>query len=159
VLKKLIPEIRAAISDKLDQAPVEFLRLQQMQDALEAIEPVVIVGTRFGESTSRDKRMTARGDVAGLIRRNTDGFLTLPLIADFTLDEVWETLALSGQAAGAAIYAFAPDFNATRDLYRDATGECVIVAGERAAQSSACGARMAAASVQLSKPTSRWRRC
>lgn len=144
VLRRLMPEIRKELEAILDAAPADFLRVQQLVDAAKENKAVVIVGTRFGESVERDKRMTARGDAADHIRPNEDGFLVLPLIADFTLEDVWEVLALSGQYEGAALEGFAPDFNATRDLYREATGECVIVAGEKA-QGSACGARFGCA--------------
>lgn len=138
-LRRLVPELQAELDARLDKAPPDFLRLSQLRERITGAQPVVVVGTRYGESAERDRRMAARGDTTA-VRANEDGTLVLPLIADFALEDVWETLALAGSADGKPLPSFAASFDATRDLYRDASGECVIVAGTKDA-SSACGAR------------------
>lgn len=138
-LRKLVPEILAEIDTRLDAAPADFLRLTQLRERIDGAQPVVVVGTRYGESAERDRRMAARGDTTA-VRANEDGTLVLPLIADFTLEDVWEVLALAGEGEGRPLPSFVPTFNATRDLYRDASGECVIVAGTKDG-AAACGAR------------------
>lgn len=136
-LRRLMPEILAELDARLDAAPPDFMRLAQLRERIAGGRPVVVVGTRYGESAERDRRMTARGDTTE-VRENEDGTLVLPLIADFSLEDVWEVLALAGEDL--PLPSFVRSFDATRDLYRDATGECVIVSGSDQ-KSAACGAR------------------
>ncbi len=99
---------------------------------------VQLMGTRFEESASRARRMGERGESAAQIRLDDNGDRYLSPIADWSTDEVWEYLSLAG--AGREPDAFQPDFAATRELYAEASGECVVVAEARQ-QSAACGAR------------------
>lgn len=102
--------------------------------------PVKVLGTRFTESASRGARMRERGERADAVVDSKDGGRLLSLIADWTTDDVWEYLMSCGR--GLAFDAYVPDFSGTLKLYRDAAGECVIVADARGkTASSACGAR------------------
>ncbi len=142
-LRGIVPGLKKELSDRVGELGGDaYWRMNHLRNLLDDIVPLTIVGTRFGESASRDARMTERGDIAGAITRNEDGFDVLPLIADFTLDDVWEYLANAGTGEGFDYRAFAPNFQDTVTIYRDASGECVIVAGLRAEkQAAACGAR------------------
>lgn len=139
-LAMLIPELRGNLEASLATGG-DLWETTRMIDGLAGRLPLTIVGTRFGESTGRDQRMAARGDIAGQITRNEDGYDVLPLIADLDTDDVWEFLALAGTDPGKKYPAFAPNFEATIEIYRDAAGECVIVAGLKNDQVAACGAR------------------
>lgn len=114
----------------------------ELQEKITKEKPIVILGTRFGESTGRDARMTERGDVAGEITVDeNNNELTWPLIADFDLTDVWEVLALSGTDEDRPLDGFAPNFDETVAIYRDAQGgECVIVSGMKG-QGASCGSR------------------
>jgi len=140
-LAKLVPDLKAELAARAGKCdPGLFFRLNQLAAHLDRQAPVTLLGTRFAESTSRAHRMADRGDVARRITRSADGDLTLPLIADFELEDVWELLSLAGADAAKPFKAFAPNFNETQAIYADASGECVIVAGIQN-KTAACGAR------------------
>ena len=105
------------------------------------LELITILGTRYGESQSRNGRMAARGDVAGEIRRNDAGRSVLPLIADFSIDDVWTFLALAGSSPGVPFPGYAPSYVDTIAVYRDSSGECPVVADVAGGATAACGAR------------------
>ncbi|GLR77621.1 hypothetical protein HUE56_29945 (plasmid) [Azospirillum oryzae] len=142
-LRKLVPELKAEYEAMLRTAkPGDFFRISELAASLDRESVVTLLGTRFSESTSRADRMGRRGDAARVITVAGDGQRTLPLIADFDTDEVWECLALAGD--GRALEAYAPNFDQTRDLYRAATGECPVVSSGKSA-ASACGSRFGCA--------------
>lgn len=119
-------------------------KLEDLADQLARNGFVAVIGTRFEESAMRARRMAARGDAAGEITVLENGDRTLPIIASFTTDDVWEVLAYAGQGEEHPLPAFAQDFDETRDVYRDATGECPVVASMKQ-RSAACGARFGCA--------------
>lgn len=100
--------------------------------------PVVLTGIRQGESAARDKRIAERGEHGGGIWTNDAGELRASPIFHFTTDDVWETLGY----ASAGILESYSDFAGVVELYRDASGGCVIVADMMPSGSSKpCGAR------------------
>ena len=130
-MKKLIPTLHKEL---VDQGAGE------KRAALQNKNLITVVGTRFGESAERDRRMAARGDVARRITENEDGFDVLPLIADWDLEDVWELLLNSGTDNGKRFPGFAPNYDKTFKVYADSSSECVIVAGIND-RKAACGAR------------------
>lgn len=112
---------------------------KELQD--QGMNIVTVTGTRFSESQVRGRKMRERGDSALDIREQEDGSRTLSVIADWTTDDVWEYLAMAGNHGYRQFPAALDDFQETIDIYRDATGECQIVAETKGSQSSACGAR------------------
>ncbi|KAA1053764.1 hypothetical protein [Azospirillum argentinense] len=150
-LRKLVPELKAEYEHMLSSAaPSDFFRISELAASLGRESVITLVGVRFDESTSRRRRMQARGDVARVVTIGDDSQRTLPLIGDFSSDEVWECLAMAGE--GRTLEAYAPNFDDTRDLYRSATGECPVVASEKAA-SAACGSRFGCALCTVSGGT------
>lgn len=115
----------------------------------EGFNLVTIIGTRRAESAGRRARMDARGDSASDIKVQEDGSRTLALVADWSTDEIWEYLAMCGNHGYRMYPAFAPDFQETCDIYKDATGECQIVATEKGEKSAACGARFGCATCTI----------
>ena len=109
-------------------------------------EPIVLLGTRYEESSVRSAAMRERGESDVEVRRGVDekgkpSHLFLSPIAWWTTDDVWEYL---GTARAGAIPAYST-FEETFRMYADAMGSsCVIVAVDmnKALKSSkACGAR------------------
>jgi len=124
--------------------------LKQLREATgrKGPEPVVLIGTRYGESAVRASKMKERGDSDVELRRAVDGsgrptHLYLAPIAHWTTDDVWEYL---GTARAGAIESYS-SFEETFRVYADAMGDsCAIVAEEifqanKAKNSKACGAR------------------
>lgn len=109
-------------------------------------EPVVLLGTRYSESTVRGANMRERGESDVEVRRGVDengkpSHLFLSPIAHWSTDDVWEYL---GMVRGGALDGYS-DFEETMRVYADAMGvSCVIVAEDmsKAVKSTkACGAR------------------
>lgn len=110
------------------------------------IEPVVLIGTRYDESTTRAANMRERGESDVQVRRGIDengkpSHLFLSPIAHWSTDDVWMYLGL---VRGGAMEGYS-DFEDTIRLYADSMGQsCVIVAEDMSKAmktSKACGAR------------------
>jgi len=111
-----------------------------------AIEPVVLIGTRYDESTTRAANMRERGESDVQVRRGIDengrpSHLFLSPLAWWSTDEVWMYLGL---VRGGAMDGYS-DFDDTIRVYADAMAQsCVIVAEDMSKSmksSKACGAR------------------
>ena len=111
-----------------------------------ATEPVVLLGTRYDESSVRSANMKERGESDIEVRRGIDengkaSSLFLSPICFWTTDDVWEYLAM---ARGKLVPAYST-FEETFRVYADAMGtSCVIVAedmNKSMKASKACGAR------------------
>ena len=102
--------------------------------------PVVLVGSRVAESAARARNMTARGLSDGRKSASGHGTRTVAPIADWSSDDVWEWLACAGADAAPPFTAWRENFDEIVELYRDASGECPVVMGDRGPR-SACGAR------------------
>ena len=132
------------------KAPSDRLR-SRLRDGLReegfAEMPITVLGTRFDESAGRQARMRDRGEGAHVndIYENEEEprgkriDRTFAPIAEWTTDNVWEYLANAGNERAYA--SFAPHFDETVEVYKDAMGECVIVGAAKGPKSSACGAR------------------
>lgn len=110
------------------------------------IEPVVLIGTRYDESTTRAANMRERGESDVQVRRGIDengkpSHLFLSPLAHWATDDIWMYLGL---VRGGAMEGYS-DFEDTIRLYADAMGQsCVIVAEDMSKAmktSKACGAR------------------
>ncbi|MDD2466032.1 MAG: phosphoadenosine phosphosulfate reductase family protein [Desulfobulbus sp.] len=105
------------------------------------LEPVILLGTRYDESTERNGRMTDRGERADLVWRSPDGTLSLSPICDWTTADVWEYLASCRDEIIERSYA---DFQDIFRLYGEASeGDCGAIEDMigSGAKSSACGSR------------------
>lgn len=106
-------------------------------------ETVSILGTRFTESTERGTRMAARGESAVAPVRDVNGRLALSLIAEWDLQDVWDTLALFLEPDAAPFPTFSDGASIYRlfELYRDANeGACGINLGD-GGNKAPCGPR------------------
>lgn len=120
--------------------------------------PIRVLGTRLEESSSRNARMRARGDLGDVVEKHDDkGAVisrSLSLIAEWSQDDVWEYLGMSGaEELGFDLPGFKESFADTRDTYRDAEGECPVTAD--GGKSAACGARFGCALCTVSGATDR----
>ena len=105
------------------------------------LEPVILLGTRYDESTERSDRMAKRGERADQVWRSPDGTMTLSPICDWTTDDVWEYLASCRDGIIERSYS---DFRETFRLYGEAReGDCGAIEDMfgAGAKSSACGSR------------------
>jgi 3'-phosphoadenosine 5'-phosphosulfate sulfotransferase (PAPS reductase)/FAD synthetase len=121
-------------------------RLQEHCATGEELEPVVLLGTRYDESSTRAANMAERGESDTEIRRGVDekgkaSHLFLSPICWWSTDNVWEYL---GMARAKAIPAYS-NFEETFRVYADSMNTtCVIVAEDMSKSmksSKACGAR------------------
>ena len=100
------------------------LRIRPVQRFLRKLgkDPLVLIGTRSGESAQRDRTF---GEVpeGPFIRRQSDGGLSTHLyspIINFSLDDVWETLVDLEHPRSVNIAEL-------MRIYRDGGGECPVV--------------------------------
>lgn len=122
--------------------PQRAFRRKLFKDLSEvsAVEPVVLVGTRFEESARRATKMAARGECATAPIRNSDGELVLSPIADWTADDVWEVIGF----AASKLFDSYSDFAETKRIYAAAEGtSCAVVADAISSgkKRGGCGAR------------------
>jgi len=109
------------------------------------LEPVVLLGTRYAESSTRSANMRERGESDVQVRRGIDeagksSHLFMSPLAHWSTDNVWEYLGL----ARAKIIDAYSDFDETFRVYADAMGESCVIVGEDMStkqSSKACGAR------------------
>lgn len=111
-------------------------------------EPVVVLGSRSAESTSRAASMVKQNSSETEATRSQAGQLTVSPIASWSTDDVWECLSHFNNATKSPPF---ESFASTRmidrvmEIYRDANeGMCGVVLGE-AGNRAACGARMGCA--------------
>ncbi len=128
--------------------PQKRQRKMAMKELSQAGTPVVLVGTRYEESSSRAARMAERGELDTEIWqsevRGPDGTLKgvedrLSPIAYWTQEDIWVFLSELGSGERTS-YTDAKDI---WDVYRDGgNSSCVVVADDALKSSSkACGAR------------------
>lgn len=106
-------------------------------------EPVTIIGNRFSESTERATRMNARGESSTIPMRDTSGRLVLSVVADWTLQDIWDTLEmfLDPSMTPFPSYTDGTSIHRLFELYRDANeGACGINLGD-GGNKSPCGQR------------------
>lgn len=104
---------------------------------------VTIIGTRLEESASRKERMIARGESATAPVLNKDGHLVLSLIADWSLDDVWDMVhsVASPEKRAYPVPLSAGSIERLFTLYKDANdGTCGVVLGD-GGNRAACGSR------------------
>ncbi len=88
-------------------------------------EPIICLGTRFEESARRAANMLARGESAMIPVRNKDKELILSPIANWSVDDVWETIGMAGNGH---IDSYS-DFAETRRIYAHSENtSCAVVA-------------------------------
>lgn len=110
-------------------------------------EVIAIIGTRFEESAQRAARMTERGESAVAPMRDDNGRLVLSLIADWSLQDVWDMLELFLEDGAAPFATFTDGASIFRlfELYRDANeGTCGITLGD-GGNKAPCGPRFGCA--------------
>lgn len=104
------------------------LRIRPVQRFIRDVgeRPLVLVGTRHGESAQRDrtlKRAGGHAEKGPLIQKQMDGgtntFLYLP-IASYGVEDVWECLADLGMPRSIDVHRLA-------QLYRQGGGECPMI--------------------------------
>lgn len=122
-------------------APMVRLRKRLLAEfGKQTVRPVTIIGTRFEESAGRSVRMQERQE-SHVTPWEKDGQLFISPIAEWTSDDVWETL---GRIRAGEMKTFT-DGAEIFDLYAAGGGtSCAIVgdmATESAKKSRACGAR------------------
>lgn len=107
-------------------------------------EPITVIGTRFAESAARAVRMSERSESAILPVRDANGRLTLSVIADWQLQDVWDALSAFLDPASAPFSSFTGDGQSIYrlfELYRDANeGACGINLGD-GGNKAPCGPR------------------
>jgi DNA sulfur modification protein DndC len=96
-------------------------------------ETVTIIGTRLEESVNRKERMIARGESATTPVRNDDGHLVLSIIAQWTLDDVWEMVHAIASPSNSPypVPLSAESIERLFTLYKDANeNTCGVVLGD-----------------------------
>lgn len=111
-------------------------------------EPVVVLGSRTAESSSRAASMAKQNSSETEATRSQTGQLTISPIASWSTDDVWEMLShFNNPTQPAPFHSFASARMVDRvlEIYRDANeGTCGVVLGE-SGNRAACGARMGCA--------------
>lgn len=106
-------------------------------------EMITVIGTRLDESTVRKNRMQKRGESAVEPVRGETGELVLSIIADWSLNDVWDTLEMLLQTEASPYLSAISQESVHRlfTIYQDANeGVCGIVLGD-AGNKQPCGAR------------------
>jgi len=119
--------------------------LQADESGVSRAEPVVLLGLRYDESSTRGANMRERGESDIQVRRGIDengkpSHLFLSPICWWSTDDVWEYL---GSVRGGLFDGYST-FEETMRVYADAMGvSCVIVAEDmrQSLKAKACGAR------------------
>ncbi|EYU16583.1 phosphoadenosine phosphosulfate reductase family protein [Photorhabdus aegyptia] len=99
----------------------------------------LLLGSRDAESTIRANNIAKKGGSADKIRVTNDGGELYP-IRHWLQGHIWEFLLSSGSEAKYPLPSYLPNNNATAELYKAATGECVWSGSQKHA-SEACGSR------------------
>ena len=136
---------KRACSDSWKVQPQQALakKLSEEAQAEGFRELVTCIGTRFSESTVRQARMEQRSESSRTPVRNDSGLLVLSAIADWSLSDVWDTLALFLEPDCAPFPTFGDgsDIHRIFELYRESNdGECGINLGD-GGHKMPCGAR------------------
>ena len=106
---------------------------------------VTLVGTRFSESVTRAANMRERGEGAGKLAPNDNGFYSCSIIADWEMEAVWELLMACEEKRGGPYRTFTQDFAWCLELYKEANeGMCAIITGD-GGNKAACGSRFGCA--------------
>lgn len=106
-------------------------------------EPIAVIGTRFSESAIRAVKMSRRGESSVVPVRDVNGRLSLSLIAEWELQDVWDLLELFLDPATAPFPTFTDGASIYRlfELYREANeGACGINLGD-GGNKAPCGPR------------------
>ena len=106
---------------------------------------VTFVGTRFSESATRGASMRERGEEAGKLVLNDNGYYSCSIIADWEMEEVWELLMACEEKRGGPYRTYTKDFEWCLELYKEANeGVCAIITGD-GGNKAACGSRFGCA--------------
>ncbi|ENZ77710.1 MULTISPECIES: adenine nucleotide alpha hydrolase family protein [Ralstonia] len=134
-----------ACADDWKVKPLGRLRALLEKEAVAAgyRETIVLLGTRYAESTVRANLMSGRRESAQDATRHKDGYLTLSSICDWSLSDVWDMLAMFSDEQ------FTPfpsplsvrSIGRMIDLYRAGNeGTCGVTVGD-SGNKAACGSR------------------
>lgn len=98
-----------------------------------------MLGSRDSESSTRAANIAKFGGSAAKVVNTKHGG-ELYVIKHWLMSDVWDFLLSSGADAKYPLPSYLASNNTTAQLYKEATGECVIGAAEKR-KSEACGAR------------------
>lgn len=99
---------------------------------------VSVTGVRRAESTVRAGNLAKRAESADqLVQTNTDGNVAIAPIIEWSYDEVFTYLGMCSNGLEETY----SDFKRVIEIYREATGECVIAGSDSSRTASACGSR------------------
>ncbi len=134
-------------------------KAEYMRDLPKAIKNRVclLLGSRDAESTIRVNNIAKKGGSTDKVRIINDGGELYP-ICHWLQGHVWEFLFSSGSDAKYPLPSYLLNNNATAELYKAATGECVWSGPEKRA-SEACGSRFGCWVCWLSGLISQWETC
>lgn len=138
-----------ACADDWKLVPLGRLRTLLEREAIASgfREPIVLLGTRYSESSARAGLMSQRQESHLEVSRHKDGYLTLSCIADWDLSDVWDMVSMFSDAR------FIPfpsplsvrTIQRMIDLYRAGNeGTCGVTIGD-GGNKSACGSRFGCA--------------
>lgn len=99
----------------------------------------LMLGSRDSESSTRAANIAKFGGSAAKVVNTKHGG-ELYVIKHWLMSDVWDFLLSSGADAKYPLPSYLASNNTTAQLYKEATGECVIGAAEKR-KSEACGAR------------------
>lgn len=99
---------------------------------------VSVTGVRRAESAVRAGNLAKRAEAADqLVQTNADGNVAIAPIIEWSYDEVFTYLGMCRNGLEETY----SDFKRVIEIYREATGECVIAGSDSNRTSSACGSR------------------
>lgn len=99
---------------------------------------VSVTGVRRAESTVRAGNLAKRAEAADqLVQTNADGNVAIAPIIEWSYDEVFTYLGMCSNGLEETY----SDFKRVIEIYREATGECVIAGSDSNRTASACGSR------------------
>lgn len=113
-------------------------KLMKQAEAKGYGEAVTILGTRYEESERRAMLMALRQENGLVPVRNSDGDLVLSIVADWSLDHVWEYIGL----VSSGLIDSYTDFEETKRIYAHSAGtSCAVVADALAPKSKGASSR------------------
>ncbi len=99
---------------------------------------VSVTGVRRAESAVRAGNLAKRAEAADqLVQTNADGNVAIAPIIEWSYDEVFTYLGMCSNGLEETY----SDFKRVIEMYREATGECVIAGSDSSRTASACGSR------------------
>lgn len=99
---------------------------------------VSVTGVRRAESAVRAGNLAKRAEAADqLVQTNADGNVAIAPIIEWSYDDVFTYLGMCSNGLEETY----SDFKRVIEIYREATGECVIAGSDSSRTASACGSR------------------